>query len=687
MRYSYRIERVKSFHLNNLKIVSGILVFFLIAIIFRLFNLQILKHGYYEKKAKKQSMLITPVPAKRGYIYDRNGQTLAINLKAFTYFAVPYKVKDTLKVAEVFSKFTSKSKEDILDQFKKRNNFLYLARKVMDNKAQLIDNYHLEGVYKKVDDIRFYPFGGLASQVIGFTNIDNKGIEGLEFKFDSLLSGEDGLCYLLRDGRLNKYRLPNNIIKEPVNGCDIYTTLDCKFQEILEDELSNIVDSLEAEIGIGIITNVQTNEILAMATVPLFNPNEYPRKVINENSRNRAITDIYEPGSTFKIFSLAAAMQLKLVNEDELIFANNGHYSINDEVIHDLHPFGWVGLKDIIAHSSNIGIIKIAERISDQNFFKFLKLFGFGEITGIELPGEVRGILRSPEKWSARSKATMSIGQEVAVTPIQLINAYNLIARDGALVEPRIIKKIVYPDKRVEEFDNLVIRRVLDEDIRKKLIEYLIAVVDSGTGVRAGIKSIPIAGKTGTAQYIDPLTKKYSGHKTIPSFIGFLPADEPKYSCLIIIKDPKKGSNFGGTVAAPVFKRIFQRIFLLKGNKLEDYLVKKGIAKNFVNVNSNIGSELNRKIIFKEKKGYVILPDFKNLVLSNAKLILQRNNFKVVSYGKGIVYKQIPEPGAEIKSGKTVVLYAKDIVEEKVDIDSKNELNNNIIIPEVTNED
>ncbi|MBP7461538.1 MAG: PASTA domain-containing protein [Candidatus Delongbacteria bacterium] len=660
IKTSSPVSRLTPAHVRNQKILLLLFCLLWSVIIGRLIYLQVIKNGYYEKKADCQALVRKEILPQRGTIYDRHGVALAVDLKCFTFYGVPYKITDIDRVAEVFSRYTGKPLLSIKNQIRKNRNFVYLARRVGEQDAKRIEDLHLDGVYSNPEDIRYYPMNGMASQVIGYTNIDNQGIEGIEYKFDSLLAGEKGYIWAVRDAKGNLYELPNRIIKAPVNGQDIYTTLDLQIQQILEDELIESVRINKAELAIGIIMDVKTNEVLAMANVPLFDPNRFPREVVNENSRNRAITDMYEPGSTFKMIPASAVLEENLVTQDELIFANEGEIRIAGEVIHDPSPYGWMTFKQIIQHSSNIGIIKLAQRLTPNKFFEYIKLFGFDMQTGILLPGEAAGIVRSPDQWSARSLATLSFGQEIAVTPIQLINAYNAIANHGILYEPRILRRIHNPNTGFNrEFTKTKLRQIISERNAILAIEALVATVEEGTGTRARLPFIPVAGKTGTAQYVNPKTFSYSPGQTVPNFIGFLPADDPQYSCLIIIKNPKSGSTSGGLTAGPVFKQVFERIYSLPDNQLQRYIVQKKLC---LPIHENENQDTASFYIAAYQQGtQVTLPDFKKRSLSEAVILAGKLGLRCVVYGKGLVYDQNPKPASLVKPGKSILLYARDV--------------------------
>ncbi len=651
-------------HIRNLKLVLFLFLGMWVALAIHFFIIQIVRHRYFLQKANQQALVENEMIPRRGGIFDRHGRPLALNLRRYTYFGIPHQMTNRSRVAQVFGKLIGKEPKEILKEMDKRKNYIYLARKVSEDVAAKIDAFELAGIYREEEDVRYYPYEGLASQVVGYTDIDNRGIEGIEYKFDSLLAGEKGYRLVLRDGKLGEnqrfYELPGRIRKEPRNGCNLYTTIDIDMQQILEDELIQAINKFKAELAIGIIMDVRKNEVIAMANVPIFDPNKFPRVVKNDNSRNRAITDIYEPGSTFKIVAASAALQEKVIGDNDLIFANQGEIQIGTDIIRDGKGYGWLSLKEIIQYSSNVGIIKVSERLESKKFYEYIKRFGFGMQSGIALPGEADGLVRSPDKWSLRSKATMSIGQELAVTPIQLINAYNALARDGVLYEPIIIERIENDDRNVlQQYYLTKIRQIVDPATVLKVRQHLVAVVNEGTGRQAMLDYIPVAGKTGTAQYVNPVTGEYERQATIPSFVGFLPADDPIYSCLIIIKNPQQASNSGGLTAGPVFRNVFQRIYALTDNELERYIVEKQLV---IPLEKNKGIDTTHYDIAEFMNGDTIrMPDFRKTPLNEAFQICEQMGLIPVrgNVGAGLVTDQSPLPDSRILKGRRVVFYAR----------------------------
>lgn len=404
---------------------------------------------------------------------------------------------------------------------------------------------------------RVYPCGQLAAHVLGFTGKDGRGLEGIEYLYDSLLSGKSRRVAAGRDARGKKfYLLEEPWRPEEMDGRELVLTLDEAIQHIVEKELAAQMERSRARGGIAIAMEPFSGEVLAMAVRPGFDPLRY-QEGDRQIWRNRAIADSFEPGSTFKAVVLSAALQEGLASPEEQIYCEEGTLALGTGIaaIHDPHPHGWLSLEDVFAYSSNIGTVKVARRLGKALLHRYIRLFGFGSRTGIELPGEARGLVRSLEGWSRVSLEAIAIGQEIGVTPIQLVTAYAAIANGGSLLKPRIVRTLG-PQNRLKR---AVIRRILSPESSRKATEIPIQVVAHGTGIQASLEGFEVAGKTGTAQKFDPQRKGYSPGKYLSSFIGFVPARKPRIVLLVVIDEPR-GEVRGGVVAAPVFREIARQV-------------------------------------------------------------------------------------------------------------------------------
>ncbi len=483
---------------------------------------------------------------ERGFIIDRNGEKLALSLETYSIYARPNEIENKLKAAKDLGEILGINYAKILEQLNKKKPFVWIKRQVDLEKMQRLEDISIKGVYLEKEFRRYYPFHHLASHILGFVGIDNNGLEGIEYYFDAFLSPK----------RMDKKRVGFN---GQTRGYSVVLTIDRYIQEVVEEALSNALKSTDAKQVTAIVMKPSTGEILAMANKPDFDPNNF-KSYSEKFIRNRAITDAFEPGSTFKIFIASLLMDKHLINTNDT-FNCRGFIKIGNTVIHDTAQHGLIDFSQVLQKSCNVGMILSVDRINDKDLYKGLRNFGFGTATGINLPGESQGILRNPSRWSKISKYEMAIGQEVAVTSLQLITAGSAIANNGILMQPRIIRRIENPDgSTLKYYKPLKIRRVIGEETSKKLLEILTGVLTTeGTGYKAKVEGYSIAGKTGTAQIADPQKGGYLEGQFYASFIGFVPVPNPKIVVLVTIDRPR-GEKYGGQTAAPVFKYIVERI-------------------------------------------------------------------------------------------------------------------------------
>ncbi|MCK5512399.1 MAG: penicillin-binding protein 2, partial [Thermodesulfovibrionia bacterium] len=446
---------------------------------------------------------------------------------------------------------------------KKDKSFMWLARKMDVDTAnkvhKLKKNIHFKEIGILREAKRFYPNGHIASHVVGYTDIDNEGLGGIELQFNDYMKGSARKIYSGKDARGQSL---SGGIEESILGDNLLLTIDENLQNIVEREIEHAVKIWKAESAVAIMMNPVTGEILAMANRPTFNPN-FARFSKAQNRRNRTITDIYEPGSTFKIILASASIEEKAVTPHQRFDVSQGFIKVPGGIIRDDHKFNILTFSEIIQKSSNVGAVQIGLKLGKKRFYKYIRKFGFGEKTGINLPGEVRGIVRSIKNWSGRSLAALSIGHEIAVTPLQILRAYAAIANGGTLMKPYIVSEIISSEGEVvKRFSPTIERRVISQKTARIISDILKTVVEEGgTAQSASIMGNLVAGKTGTAQIIDPKTGRYSKHDFISSFVGFVPADNPKIALIVIVYKPK-GSKYGGVVAAPVFKNIIEHSFV-----------------------------------------------------------------------------------------------------------------------------
>jgi len=529
------------------------------AIILRLVDLQIFKYELMKKKAIRQNQRLIKIIPKRGFIYDCKGRILASSiLRDSIYFIPPdeepkfeqIKKIDMIKEIVPLSEIELKRIKRRIEQEK---SFIWIKRKVDEEKAEKIKNMNIKGIYFEKEYRRFYPQKNLASHVLGGVNIDEHGLNGVERQYDSQLFGKSGTAIILIDARRRRYQL--RVLKKPVPGKSIVLTIDEIIQYIAEEELENTVKEFQADSGWIIIMNPWTGEILAMANYPSYNVNFYPTSPSLE--RNNCISYIYEPGSTFKIISIAAALQEEVVNENDIFDCEGGRIFISGIKIEDYRRFSLLSLPEIIYYSSNVGAIKIGLRLGKERLYRYLKSFGFGEKTGIDLPGEEDGILRNIKKWSSISVGEISIGYEIGVTAIQMLRAISALANGGYLVTPRVVKKIISSNGE-ESISLIPPRKILVKEVARKMAQFMEGVVEFGTGRQAKIIGYRIAGKTGTTQKLNNFNE-YSRDLHISSFVGFAPANDPVFSMIVVINEPK-GKYYGGQVAAPCFREVAKKV-------------------------------------------------------------------------------------------------------------------------------
>lgn len=533
-------------------IINTAIAFCFIIVILRLADIMLLNHERLNRHARMQQLKSENVKVRRGIIFDRHGRELAVNLELESIYCNPSEVSSPERAAAALSSLTNKPSKAILTKLTSDGQFVWLDRKLEPDIARKIKDAKIKGLGFMPDAKRFYPKGHLASHVLGLVDIDNKGIEGAELKYESYLSRSGGKVFFARDagGR----RLSQGVEMES-KGNDLVMTIDEGLQYIVEAELNNAMEQWRASAATVIMMDPFTGEILSIANRPAFNPNLRDRSNDRER-RNRAITDCYEPGSTFKIIVGTAALEEEAVKLDTTFDCSRGVVEVGGRVIHDAHKHGVLTFREVIQKSSNVGSVMVGMKLGREKVYKYAKAFGFGEKTGIDLPGEVSGWIRTPDKWSGMSIGSIAIGQEVAVTPLQVLRAYSAIANGGFLVTPHVVSKVINPDGHILWSFKPDYKRVISQRTAETFKEILKTVTEEGgTAKAAAVSGNFVAGKTGTAQMIDPVTKSYSKEKFVSSFVGYVPADNPRIAMIVVIYEPK-GQVYGGVVAAPVFKRI-----------------------------------------------------------------------------------------------------------------------------------
>lgn len=549
------IQAVKS----RLALVSLVLSAAGLVLVGRLVHLQIIQHDRLAAQSDKQFLRTVEITSGRGNIYDRNRNQLATNIRVESVYADPKSVAEKTATARILARVLKLNPQAVLKKLKSNRHFVWIKRKSELNAVEKLKQLDLVGVGFIAETKRYYPKRKLAASTLGFVGLDNQGLAGIEHFHHAVLKGRVQRTVLEKDARGRFLWTTANAQDLNPGKQDVVLALDEVIQFIAERELNRQVKEYRAKSGLAIVMDPFSGAVYAMASAPEFNPNNYaayPPHIW----RNDAVASAFEPGSIFKPIVAAASLEEGLAGPDDIFFCENGSYQIGKSRISEAsnHQFGWLTLRNIIAKSSNIGAIKIAQRLGNRRFYDYIRKFGFGRRLGVDLPGEASGTLRSIRQWSGLSLASISFGHEISVTPIQMVSAIAAIANGGVLIRPRLTQAILKNGVLDRTFEPEALQTVLSEETSRQMINILKSVVKTGTGAKARIPGFEVAGKTGTAQKIDPKTQTYSKTKYLASFVGFVPADAPRLVILVMIDEPQK-SYWGGEVAAPVFQRIARK--------------------------------------------------------------------------------------------------------------------------------
>lgn len=532
-----------------------------IGVFARLGYLQVIRHPELAARASRQQREVVDLPPKRGTIFDRNGSELAVSIDADSLYGVPSGVDDPRAAARKLAPAIGMSAQVIEAKLTGDRKFVWLARKVAPDVPARVRACGLkDGIGWLSDCRRYYPKKDIASHVLGFTGTDNRGLEGLEAQYESSIGGVAGKAITQRDGAGKEVLSVDEAKNSPKPGYDVTLTLDENIQYIVEKELDAVVAKYSPVSVTAIVMDPKTGEILAMANRPRFNPNR-PADYSPAAYKNRAVTDLYEPGSTFKVITASAALEEKVVRPTDIIDCGDGEIEVAGRVIHNAHKEGGrITFAQVIKKSNNVGTVKVALRLGSARLYRYAKAFGIGDKTGVDLPGEASGRLRDLKDWSGMSLASVAIGQEAGVTALQMLTAVNCVASGGYYMEPYVVSEVSSEGGAVvrRTMPNRV-RRVISQATANTLTGILTGVVeDGGTAVQARVRGWQVAGKTGTAQKFDRAIGRYSKQKYTGSFVGFVPAEDPKISAIVVVNEPH-GAYYGGVVAAPAFKNIVEK--------------------------------------------------------------------------------------------------------------------------------
>ena len=629
--------------------ITIVAVFFLCGlsmILARATQLQVIERDKLARIALAGYRGIVKLPPKRGTIYDREGHELAVSVEVESVYVHPHHVQNKAQAAKLLSKILDMKESALLSLLKSQRPFVWIDRKVAPEKIRQVKALGIEGVGFTAETRRYYPGKEIAGHVLGFAGEDNQGLEGLEKKYDKLLKGPDYTLIQMRDA-LGRPFYVNRPAPEESEIRDLVLTIDKDIQYAAEQALKKTMEETRAKNGHAIVVEVDTGEILAMAVAPFFNPNVFWTYQPNQ-WRNRAVTDIYEPGSTIKAYLLAAALDSSLVSPETKFFCENGEYKVGTNTIHDhdRKGHGMLSVSEIITFSSNIGAVKIGQRIGYKKFHEYLEKFGFGDKTEIDLPGEQEGFLRPVKDAKEIEKATTFFGQGMTASSLQLVMAMAAIANGGKLMRPYVVKAVKDQQGRVvKENHPQMVRKVMSPETVKKVTQILESVVKEkgGTGSLAAIKGYRVAGKTGTSQKVDPVTKRYSARNYVTLFVGFAPVENPRLAILVLLDEPE-AKKYGGLVAAPVFREIgawsLNHLRVLPDVRMvrAEEVVEPGNSRNN-------GSPLHVEV---SQEGPGLLPDFRGQTMREVLRGGRSLGVKVSVDGTGLAVAQNPEPGSPL---------------------------------------
>jgi cell division protein FtsI (penicillin-binding protein 3) len=610
---------------------------------FRLVFIQVIKARDFQAEARRQYEVRERLPGTRGDLYDRNGRDLVSSTMGVSFGADPKMIGDQRdEIAGRFARAFGKPRSYYLERLSaKDRHFVWLERRVRAQFSKIIHASDTRALVEIKEPVRLYHYDRLGGQVIGSTDIDNKGLSGIELSLDSYLRGSDGYVVLQRDGHSRTRPSADYPRVEPTVGSSATLTIDIDYQAIAEEELAKGIQRTQSESGLVIILNPTTGEVLGMAHNPPMSPGN-PGEENQAVMRNRVITDMFEPGSVYKLVTAAAALERDLVKPTQKFYGEEGTYNVrlvNGSVrntITDTHPYGTLTFQEAMEVSSNIVMAKVSDRIGSELLYTTGRNFGFGVETGVDLPGEVNGDLKKPSQWSGTTLNSMAYGYEVGVTAIQLACAYAAVANKGVLMKPFIIKKVIDPNGEVmSETQPQIVRRVISAATAKTLTQFFEGVVQRGTAQPARLSGVRVAGKTGTSRkFIDG---KYEVGSYTASFIGYFPADDPKVVCLVMLDHPRVAGYTGGQVSAPIFKDIAAKIFAMSG-----------------------GFTRNPRTVMAAAEGSVV-PDVVGLGVDVARELLVRRGFKTELSGSGTVVRvQSPRAGALLPRGSVAKLVTTD---------------------------
>ncbi len=650
----------------------------MLAVGVRLAYLQTARHEWLASRARAQQSDEETLSPVRGLILDREGRELARSVDADSYFAVPIEVEDfddtARKLARVLELDAAVLAARLRQARVAKRSFVWVARKVTEEQSRAVKELKLKGVHSRQEPRRRYPNGELAAYVLGFVGLDDKGMAGVEDFHNAALTGEAGRLLIEGDARHKVYE---SFSVEPRPGQSVVLTIDQVVQFRAEQAIKAAVERSRAKSGTAIVLDPRTGEILALANAPAFDPNIVGKE--GEQARaNDALQNIYEPGSTFKIVAHSAALEEGLAKPDEKIDCQMGAITVAGRVVHDHTAYGTLTMTEAMAKSSNVAAIKLGMRVGDPKMYDYIRRFGFGARTGVELPGETAGLLRPVARWQKSSIGSIAIGQEIGVTPLQMASAFGALANDGVRIAPHLVREIRDADGKIVSKTEVESHRVVSADTAHKIRMMLESVTLKGTAKRAQLEGYTAAGKTGTAQKIDPKTRAYSKTKHVASFVGFAPVENPSVVIVVVVDEPI-GAYHGGDVAAPIFREIADQILPYLSVRPDDEMKKQPAAEEERLLAATARA---RKIADEAGEGEgrvsppevvrrggevseivyaaaaaeraLLMPDLRGRSVRDAARICDQLGLELEASGEGRAVRQSPAAGESVKAGQVV---------------------------------
>lgn len=624
-----------------------------LAVTARSFYLQVVQHDQLIKLAERQHNRTIPITPARGGIFDRTGAALAVSLEMDSLYAEPKRITDPAGTAAALAPLIQIPQHELQRKLDSEKSFTWLARQLPPETTTKIKQLKLAGIGFVKENKRFYPNFEMASHVLGFTGMDPGGLEGLERRYDTTILGKTGYLLTERDALGRDVAIRSAVVQDAAPGKNLYLTLDKNIQYFTEKELAKAVEGSRAKSGMALVMDPWTGKVLAMANYPTFNPNSF-RQYPSLNLRNRCVSDSFEPGSTFKVFLLSAALEEKLVRPQDGINCENGRYSFGGRIIRDDHPHGRVSVAEVLKYSSNIGSAKIGLRLGEDRLHRYLKAFGFGDKSGIDLPGEASGGLRPVSRWYGTDIATISFGQGVSATAMQLVAATSAVANGGLLMKPYLVERVTdSAGLELQRFEPQTVRRVISTQTAATMAQMMEGVTQKGgTATNAAIEGFRVAGKTGTAQKVDPVSRGYSATKRTASFVGFVPAEKPLLTILVVIDEPAT-SPYGGVVAAPAFREIaFNTLCYLKaagvGKACELPKSTTVQAAPIAATQTSAAADAEEGGSIEVAGAGTAMPDFRGMSMRRVLQIMEKRQLNLQLRGSGRVIEQHPQPGQVI---------------------------------------